>query len=218
MSAHRLRLVAAALLVMTCTACGGASSSNSPSSDSAQKGDSQRSVMEPTGTPSPSVRPQDTLGRGARRIQGKGFTIAADSAFQQSQRTSSNGEPMLVLEHASHVPQVPARVAVLREPNPKQDVVEQTYALEVMKRTATKATDVARAKISWPGTQTTVLMQWTENLQTSAGPVPVRYWQLSAQVDEKLILVVVGFAPRQDFDGSGIADVVESFKPGGGVL
>ena len=96
-----------------------------------------------------------------------------------------------------------------------QDVVEQSYVLEATKRTLGQAADVSRSDVVWPKASRAVLVQWTENVPTSAGrTVPTRYWQLNAQVNKKLILIVVGFAPAAEFDASRVGDVVRTFRIG----
>ena len=195
------------LTVLAIAGCGGGRGS-SPADD--------RSVMEPTGRPSPPIRPLPDGPRDARTVTGTGFSLRAGSQFQQQDRTSSNGEPMLVLEHPSAVPEVPARVAVLREPEPRADVVEQSYALEVAKRSLDAATDITRSPLTWPGARRSVLVQWTQPRPTSGGDsVLVRYWQLNAQLEGGLILAVVGYAPRAEFDTSGVPAVVQSLRLGG---
>jgi hypothetical protein len=172
----------------------------------------QREAMQPAGTPSPPASPIPDP-RHTREITGEGFRVAADSAFQQLDRTSRNGEPMLVLRRASRVPALPIQVAVLREPDPGQDVVEQSYALEMSKRTLGGATDISRSDVAWPNASRAVLVQWTENVPTTGGEsVPTRYWQLNAQVTDKLILIVVGFAPAAEFADSKVDDVVRTFR------
>jgi hypothetical protein len=175
----------------------------------------QRAAMQPVGTPSPAVGPIADP-RGSRRVVGEGFRLAVDASFQQSDHKSKNGEPMLVLSRASKVPELPIQVAVLREPDPVQDVVEQSYTLEMTKRTLGESSDVSRSDVVWPDALRSVLVQWTENVPTTAGAsVSTRYWQLNTQVNKKLILVVVGFAPAAEFDESAVGDVVRTFRVDG---
>ena len=172
----------------------------------------RQQAMQPAGTPSPAANPISDP-RDTREVEGKGFRLAADSAFQRLDLTSKNGEPMLVLRRASQVPALPVQIAVLREPDPKQDVVEQSYSLEVSKRTLGESTDISRSDLVWPGVERAVLVQWTQNVPTTASEsVSTRYWQLSTQVTDKLILVVVGFAPAAEFDAARVGDIVRTFR------
>jgi hypothetical protein len=103
---------------------------------------------------------------------------------------------------------------VFREPDPKDDVIAESYALEVTKRTLAHATDIQRSQLAWPHSKQAVLVQWTQELATSGGKTtPVRYWQLNTQISSKLILIVVGFAPVSQFDTSGVAEAISTFIP-----
>jgi hypothetical protein len=189
-------------LLLTVTAC---AASPTPQQQ-------QRAAMQPTGRPAEPVRPIADP-RDTREVVGQGFRLAVPSAFQQFNAKSSNGEPLLALRRASRVPAVPIQVAVLREPNPGQDVIEQSYALEVTKRTLGQATDIVRSSLVWPGAQKTVLVQWTQSLPATGGTtVATRYWQLNSQVSDRLILVVVGFAPAAEFSTSQVAEIVGTFR------
>lgn len=204
--------VAVALLavagILVSAGCGGPAASSTNKSG-------EHSLMEPTGTPSPSVTPAAPR-RGDRPVTGHGFSLSVDPAFQRANRTASNGEPVLVLTRPSGVPQVGIGVTVFREPDPKSNVIAESYALEVSKRTIAQATDIRRSRLTWPGATDTVLVQWTQQLPTSEGrTVATRYWQLNAQISPKLILIVVGFAPVSVFDTSGVAEAISSFRPGG---
>ena len=200
----------AALALAAVLATGGCGSEGDAGS-----GSGKGSAMEPSATPSPPVTPSAHR-RGDRVVNGSGFSLWVAPAFQQETNTASNGEPVLVLSRPSGVPQVHVGVSVFRDPDPKTDVAQQSYALEMAKRTIAHATDISRARVDWPGATDTVLVQWTQQLATTGGAtVPVRYWQLNAQVSPGLILIVVGFAPVSAFDTSGVAEAVSSFRPGG---
>jgi hypothetical protein len=173
-----------------------------------------RERLSPTATPSPAVAPVDDELRDSRKVAGKGFVLQAPSGFQQRDETSSNGEPMLVLERPSQYADTPIRVAVVRDVAPPQDAVEQSYALEVLKKTAAGGQDVVRSQLTWPGTQQAILVQWTEQRRLDGGSaVPLRYWQLFAQVNADLILNVVALGPAAEFDVSGATQVLQSFAP-----
>ena len=95
-------------------------------------------------------------------------------------------------------------------------MVEQSYAIEVSKRTLNGATDISRGEVEWPGAQHAVLIQWTQDVPVGQGEVvPTRYVQLNVQVDPKLILAVVALAPVADLEASAIRAVVSTFRPDG---
>lgn len=118
-----------------------------------------------------------------------------------------------LLRRASQEPALPIQVAVLREPEPAQDPIEQSYALETAMRTVDGATDITRSEVAWPDAERAVLVQWTQGVPTGAGEsVATRYWQLNAQVSGTPILVVVGFAPVAEFDRCEVDDIVRTFR------
>lgn len=195
-------LVAAPMAALVALATAGCSGTTAPPDPKSQ----------PAGTPSPAVTP-GADDRGSRVIDGRGFRIAAAGGFQQLDRLSSNGEPMLVLRRPSSVPEVPAVVAVLREPKPAVDVDTASYALEVAKRTAEGATAVSRTPVTWPGVQRAVLVQWTiaQPLDVDRR-VPVRYWQLNVQTGHALRMQVVGISPLAEVQSSGMAATFDSYR------
>jgi hypothetical protein len=204
---RRMVAVVAVVALLTMTACG-AGRPDVPSDSNP--------AFKATASAGPSLLPLSPAPRDYRPLTGEGFTIQAPSAFQGATQKASNGEPMLLLRRPSSVDALPASVAVLREPNPKHDVVEQSYALEVAKRTAAKATDVLRSDVDWPGARRAVLVQWTENVPIGQGrSVATRYIQLNAQVSSTLILSVVAFSPVADGDTSAVQTVLRTFRPSG---
>ncbi len=196
----------AAAVVLALGGCSSAPSTTVP-------GD-QNPALAASASAGPDLRALSEAPRGYRVVEGKGFTIAAPSAFQQSQTTSSTGEPTVVLRRPSSVSALPSSVVVLRDPRAKQDVVEQSYALDLAKRTAAKATDVERLDVVWPGARRAVLVRWTENVPVGGGiTVPARYLQLNAQITDTLVIVVVALAPVADLDTSAVATVLRTFAP-----
>lgn len=150
-------------------------------------------------------------------IEGSGFTIAAPGEFQQQTSTSPNGEPRLVLEKPSQVPQVPQRVVVIRDVDPEQDAEEQSYVLESFKAGPEGGddTDVHRYRLDAPEGQASFLITWNEPQAAGGGStVSVTYWQLMYQVDEHLILNVVAFAPAAEFESSEVSRILRTFEPG----
>lgn len=147
-------------------------------------------------------------------IEGSGYTIAAPGEFQQQTSTSPNGEPRLVLEKPSAVPQVPHRVVVIRDVMPRQDAEEQSFALETIKSAVggEDAPEVHRYQIEAPEGQSAFLITWVEPQAGSRGTsVDVTYWQLMYQTSEDLILNVVAFAPTAEFETSEVSRILRTF-------
>lgn len=203
--ASALGMVSAAALALTLAACG---TDDEPELSPAE----QR--MLPTEEPEQGVLPSDTAPRDSREVEGEGYSFAVPADFQQRDETSSNGEPMTVLERPSSQPDLPVRVVVVRDAEPEQPALEQSYTLEVTKRNL-GGEDIVRTQVDWPGAQSAYVTEWTEHQQTAQESVPVHFMQLMVQVDETLILNIVGSAPAGDFEGSGIDEMVSTFRPAG---
>jgi hypothetical protein len=200
----RALVVGTLLIAALLTAC--SSNSTALPSDS-------NSAFRPTGTPSAAFAPVADAPRDFRRLAGVGFSLDAPSAFTEQRGTSKNGQPTLTLRQPSSVAELPSAVVVIRDVKPAQDVVEQTYALEVSKR-ALGAKDVVRSETDWPGAQRAVLVQWTEDVAVGGDQrVPTRYTQLSVQTGPTLIFAVVGLSPVADAATSQVETVVRTFRP-----
>lgn len=170
--------------------------------------------LRATASAGPSTGPLDPAPRDYRVVDGEGFTIRAPAAFQASTTRSRNGQPALSLRRPSSIAELPSSVVVLRDPKATSDVVEQSYALEVSKRTLAGATDVQRIDVVWPGTTRAVLVRWTEQVPIGSGrTVPTRYTQLNAQLGGSSIMVVVALSPVADADTSVVENVLRTFRP-----
>ncbi|HYF73512.1 MAG TPA: hypothetical protein VD864_11870, partial [Nocardioides sp.] len=112
-------LVVAGTLALSMAGCGGDADESTSDTDSAYL---------PTGSPSVTVTMIDPPADYSE-IEGDGFTISAPGEFQQQHKTSTNGEPMLVLEKPSQVPAIPQRVVVIRDVDPVTPAAEQSFAL-----------------------------------------------------------------------------------------
>ena len=203
------RLLAAALLVATTAtlaACGGGGD------DSPAPAASETAYL-PTGSPTKTVTmlkpPADYS-----KITGAGFAISAPGEFQRQEKTSSNGEPMLVLEKPSSVPALPQRVAVIRDVDPKSPASEQSFALEAAKNAAGPEGKAERSQLTAPEGQSSFLTTWNETRPSQGGStVEMTYWQLMYQVDATLIINVVAFAPADEFETSEVSKILRTFTP-----
>lgn len=206
MTPLRTALVAATLLlaVPACASDDGAS----PASTSA---------FSPTASPSPTVTLMPAPAEFSD-VRGEGFSISAPPEFQRSERRSSNGQPLLVLEKPSSVPAVPQRVAVVRDVEPVSPAAEQSYALEVSKSAGNPDATVTRVQLPTEVEGASAyLVTWEENRATEGGAtVAVTYWQLMYEADPSLILNVVAFAPSAEFEDSAVSVILRSFEPRSG--
>ena len=198
-------IAGAAVLALVLSACGGDSSSSSQAAD-------PDNPYLPTESPSVTVTLMDPPADYST-IQGEGFTISAPGEFQQQRRTTTNGEPMLVLEKPSAVEAVPQRVAVVRDVAPQQSAAEQSYALETAKAAAGPDAEVQRTEVEVPGEHgPAFLITWKESRPSKgAADVEVTYWQLMEQVGDDLILNVVAFAPSAEFETSEVSKILRTF-------
>ena len=202
---HRIPALLVLALCAALSACGGDTDSNEPASEG---------PFAPSGSASPGVTMIDPPAD-YTTISGEGFAISAPGEFQQRRATSSNGEPMLVLEKPSQVPAIPQRVAVIRDVDPKSPAEEQSFALETSKAAAGSEASVERVAMPAPEGQSAFLTTWTE-IRPGEGSdnVPVTYWQLMHQVEEDLILNVVAYAPADEFEMSEVSKILRTFVPG----
>ncbi len=205
------RRLAAALLVATTAslaACGGGGNAPTPAAS--------ETAYLPTGSPTRTVTmlkpPADYS-----TISGTGFAISAPGEFQRQEKKSSNGEPMLVLEKPSSVPALPQRVVVIRDVNPKSPASEQSFALEAAKGAAGSEGKVERSQLPTPEGQSSYLTTWNETRPSGGdSSVEMTYWQLMYQVDAKLIINVVAFAPADEFETSEVSKILRTFAPARG--
>ncbi|MGH9153665.1 MAG: hypothetical protein ACRD03_14980 [Acidimicrobiales bacterium] len=154
---------------------------------------------------------------GFTEVAGEGFTLHAPVGFTSERRTSSNGEPMLVLTagEGGAGGEAPT-VGVVREVRPPAGALEQSLALESAKRLVDEATGVRRTVVSWPGADAAVLVEWTVQKRTAeSGPAAVRNVQLLTDVGDDLAISVLAVAPAESFDQSKVAEVLRTFRPAG---
>jgi hypothetical protein len=202
---HRIPTMLLLALCAALSACGGDADSNEPAGEG---------PFAPSGSASPGVSMIDPPAD-YTTIDGEGFAISTPGEFQQRRATSSNGEPMLVLEKPSQVPAIPQRVAVIRDVDPKSSAEEQSFALETSKAAAGPEASVQRVTMPAPEGQSAFLITWTESRPSEGSDnVGVTYWQLMHQVGEDLILNVVAYAPTDEFGTSEVSKILRTFEPG----
>lgn len=201
----------AAGLVLLLSACGGGGGT--------VPGDGMP-AMQAHAEADPPVRAVKQQPRDTREVTGDGFTLHAPSVFQRRDTTDSP-RAGLVLERPSSSGSLPARLVVVRDAHAKNDVVEQAYAAEVTMRTTKGVTDVLRSDVVWPGARRAVLLQWTQDVpvgegtsgETASGRTTrARFWQLNTQGEGDLIYAVVAVAPVDDFEASGVGEVLRTFR------
>ena len=193
-------------VLLTMTACGS-------ESDKTAKLEPRLQRMVPTEAPAVSVTPRDGQPAESRQVTGKYFALYVPANFQEKSLAMANGEQMVTFDAPSSDPARPVRVGVYPDPKPKVTAIEAAYGIELVEQQK-GATDFTRSTVKWPGAQTAILLEWTAK---RAGGVESdelqRNWQIVAQVNDHLIVGVVAIAPAGEFDTSGLAKIVETFRP-----
>lgn len=208
------RLLAGLVVLTLFVACSSGGSDDGAGPSSADRPDTEATEKAPDGL-GPIEPPA-----GFARVPGEGFTVYAPSGLTPEQRTSSNGQPMLVLgvsaggADAADGTDRPI-VGVVREVNPTAGALEQSSTLESAKRLVDEATDVRRTVVSWPGARAAVLVEWTVQQRSASTPSTraVRNLQLLTDIDDGLGLSVVAIAPAELFEQSQVGTVLRTFRP-----
>ena len=198
----RAVVITAGLLTVTLAGCGGGEPSTSP----------RDQLLQPTATPTVQATLIDAPAD-YHDVTGSGFTIAAPAEFQEQRQTSSNGEPMLVLENPSRTAELLERVAVIRDTAPKSPVLDQSYVLESAKSAFSGGLGVERLEIEVPGDQQAYLVTWTEQRTSDGRQVGLQFWQLMWQTSPDLIFNVVAMAPADEFATSEVSKMLLTFRP-----
>jgi hypothetical protein len=193
-------------VLMVLTACGSGS-------DKEAKLEPRLQRLVPTETPAVSVTPRNGQPAEARQVTGKYFSMYVPANFQEKSVPQANGEQMVFFDAPSSKPASPVRVAVLGDSTSKATAIEQSYTLETAKKSE-GAKGFTRSTLKWPGAQRAILLQWTV---TPPGALstdePERHWQIMAQVNEHLVVGIIAVGPEGEFDTSGLAKIVETFRP-----
>jgi len=198
-------VTSAAAAVLALSSCGG----GAPGSVTPEADEVYLPTATPTGGPTAALDPPADYAT----VEGDGFEISAPGEFRQERTTSSNGEPMLLLDVPSQVSAVPQRVAVIRDVDPVASAAEQSFALETSKGRGPEG-EATRVQLPTEEGQAAFLVQWRE-VRPSQGEasVEVTYWQLMHQVGDDLILDVVAFAPTDEFATSEVSRILRTFVP-----
>lgn len=192
-------------LVVVLTAC---SSSDETPEETVEPSQSQ---MQPSGTPTPSVTPAPISSQW-RTVEGPDFTIGVPGVFTEEIVTADNGTKAYVFDapRTDDDDTSLERVAILRDEEPKTDVIQQSFVLEEM-QSVNNEDEVERSEVAWPGAEKAVLVQWTSPVGGSEGKRR-ETWQLMVQIDSDLILNVVAIGDADTFDESELPKILATFK------
>lgn len=200
-------LVGAALgaLVLTgCTLSGGTGGS--------VDAEPERFEPAPTASAAQVVEPVLVAPRDSREVSGGVFSLFAPAEFRQTERPGPGDVTMLVLEGAAAEPGTVVEVVAFSDPAATVPVQEQMAALVVELNDVRGASDVVRESVTWPATSDAVLVRWTEDTATPDGTVTQTFAQLAVETEDGVSATVIAVAPAEQFESSGVLDVLRSFS------
>lgn len=178
--------------------------------------DDEPAAQPPAVTAEPSggavLTPVDSPPRDSREVGTGEFSLFAPADFTQSERPGPADVPMLVLSGPSDDPGTVVEVVAFSDPEPGGDVADQMSVLVAELQDIRGASDVRRTDLEWPGTETAVLVRWTEDTAVASGTVTQTFAQLTVQAEDGRTATAVAVAPADDFESSGVLDVLRSFS------
>lgn len=172
----------------------------------------ERFENAPTAAAEQAVEPVLVAPRDSREVSGEVFSLFAPAEFRQTERPGPGDVPMLVLEGPASEPGTVVEVVAFSDPEAAVGVQEQMAALAVELNDVRQATDIVRQSLEWPGTTDAVLVRWTEDTATADGTVTQTFAQLALETEDGVSATVVAVAPAEQFESSGVFDVLRSFS------
>lgn len=193
--------VLGALVLAGCTVSGGS-----------VEAEQDRVEQAPTARAEQAVEPVLEAPRDSRQVSGDVFSLFAPAEFRQTERPGPGDVPLLVLEGPTSEPGTVVEVVAYSDPDATVPVQEQMAALAVELNDVRGATDVVRESVEWPGATDAVLVRWTEDTATADGTVTQTFAQLAVETEDGVSATVIAVAPAEQFDSSGVFDVLRSFS------
>ncbi len=149
--------------------------------------------------------------RDSREVQVGGYRLYSPSEFQQTDRQGPEGVSMVVLGKPANRSGGVCEVVAFVENDPQSTAEEQMYGLAGSKEIA-GATDISRETLEWPGAESAVLVRWTERTNGPQGEITQRFAQLAVQPSARTIVSVIAVAPEDEFDDSGVVEVLRTLS------
>ena len=195
--------VAVAVLLSGCTVTGGTAPEPADAA-----------LPEPTGelSAAPELLPVDRPPRDTREVRTDVFSLYAPAGFQQSERPGPGGLPMVVLSGDVDAPGAVAEVVAFSDPAPDASVEEQMAGLVTSLVDVRRARGVSRQQVDWPGTSVAVVVRWTQQAATGDGSLTQTFTQLAVETEDGRTATVIAVAPEEDYETSGVLDVLRSFS------
>lgn len=149
--------------------------------------------------------------RDTREVVFSGYSLWSPSEFQQTDRQGPDGVQMVVLGKPANRSGGVCEVVAFVEQDAESTAAEQMYGLAGSKDLA-GATAISRESVEWPGAESAVLVRWTERTSGPQGEITQRFAQLAVQASSDVIVSVVAVAPEEEFDESGVVDVLRTLS------
>ncbi|GGL39820.1 hypothetical protein H9L10_13525 [Phycicoccus endophyticus] len=163
--------------------------------------------ITPSESPSAPLVHDGTDSLTDRTVSGDGFTMQVPADFEEQSPTTRSGSTTYRWLKSVQGRQPPI-IAVVTDPDPRSDAIEQSKALEISLE-ADPDVEVVRAPVTWPGAQRAILLQWDQP-QPGSDEV-VTTWQLMAQVSPDLIMNALAVAPRGEFQDLDFDKILATF-------
>lgn len=165
--------------------------------------------ITPSESPTPVLTHDSSRSITARTVSGPGFTMQVPADFEEQTSAGTGGSTIYRWLKPVEGRQPPI-VAVVADPKPRADAIEQSKALEISLE-VDPAVEVIRSPIPWPGTQRAILLQW-DAPQPGSGEV-ITTWQIMAQINPSLILNALAVAPKAQFRELTFDQILATFTP-----
>ncbi len=159
-----------------------------------------RPSQSPPAQASPAAGPN-----GFSDVAGDGYTMSIPPGWTEAPRGNS---PLQAIYRSPDDERTLIGVTV--DKDPQSGAIAQSKVAEAGNRSK-GATDAVRSEVSWPGAERAVMMEWRLRVGGPQGP-EFRYRQLMIEVNPSLLVSVVGMAPTSEFDESGIAAAIQTFR------
>ena len=154
----------------------------------------------PPAQASPTAAPN-----GFQAVSGEGFELSIPPGWAEAPRGNN---PLQAIYQSPDDKQTLLGITV--EKNPPSGIIAQSMVAEAGNRSK-GATNAVRSEVTWPGAERAIIMDWRVKVGGPQGP-EFRYRQLMLEVNSSLIVSVVGMAPVNDFEASGIAAAIQTFR------
>ena len=181
------------------------------SDDGSSAGSSGDSFAAPASEAPEEFTPLTEPPRDTREVVFSGYSLWSPAEFQQTDRQGPEGVQMVVLGKPANRSGAVCEVVAFVEDDPQSSAEEQMYGLAGSKEVA-GATDISRESLEWPGAESAVLVRWTERTSGPQGEITQRFAQLAVQPSGGAIVSVVAVAPEEEFDTSGVVDVLRTLS------